>query len=399
VPGQVGLIQMGSGNVFIGKSAGYSESGSNKLYIENSSSGSPLIYGEFDNDIVGINGKLGVGTEAPTDELHVEGAIRMVDGNQAAGFIPVSDADGKMVWTDPTGISGSLDEIVDADNDTKIEVEATADEDTIRFTIAGTEHFKMSAGRLEVTNTGGSVFIGEGAGANDDVSSNDNTFVGYEAGLTNVSGSLNVYVGNKAGRNNESSGSNVMVGFGAGELNTGQNNVILGKQAGGHNVNGEGNVIIGSGAGLTSSGSDNVFIGKLAGTQTTGSDRLYIENSSSTTPLIYGEFDNDLVRINGSFEAIDNFANEGQFLATVQNTGNGVYSNGLLIQAGQNAQSVNNRFISFVRPSGYELGAVRQTTSSSVDYYTTSDERLKTNIQPTTKSLNDLMQIEVKDYV
>ena len=34
-----------------------------------------------------------------------------------------------------------------------------------------------------------------------------------------------------------------------------------------------------------------------------------------------------------------------------------------------------------------------------MDYNTTSDERLKTNIQPTTKGLNDLMQIQVKDYV
>ena len=388
----------GSGNVFIGKSAGYYELGSNKLYIENTSSADPLIYGEFDNDIVGINGKLGVGTEAPTDELHVEGAIRMVDGNQAAGFIPVSDADGKMVWTDPTGISGSLDEIVDADNDTKIEVEATADEDTIRFTIAGTEHFKMSAGRLEVLNTGESVFLGERAGASDDFIYNGGIYIGYEAGLSNVVGASNVYVGKYAGKNSTGAG-NVMVGGHAGELNTKFGNLLLGNRAGQNNVNGEWNVIVGSYAGQNSTGSSNIFIGKSAGTSTTDSDRLYIENSNSTTPLIYGEFDNDLVRVNGSFEAIDNFANEGQFLATVQNTGNGVYSNGLLIQAGQNTQSVNNRFISFVRPNGTEIGAVRQVTSSSVDYFSTSDERLKTNINPTTKGLNDLMQIEVKDYV
>jgi hypothetical protein len=41
---------------------------------------------------------------------------------------------------------------------------------------------------------------------------------------------------------------------------------------------------------------------------------------------------------------------------------------------------------------------VRQITSNSVDYNTTSDIRLKTNIAPTTKGLTDLMQIEVKDY-
>ena len=50
----------GSGNVFLGHQAGYSELGSNKLYIENSTSSTPLIYGEFDNDSLQINGNLNV---------------------------------------------------------------------------------------------------------------------------------------------------------------------------------------------------------------------------------------------------------------------------------------------------------------------------------------------------
>jgi len=36
------------------------KSGSNKLYIENSDSSSPLLYGEFDNDYLKINGDLEV---------------------------------------------------------------------------------------------------------------------------------------------------------------------------------------------------------------------------------------------------------------------------------------------------------------------------------------------------
>ena len=47
------------------------------------------------------------------------------------------------------------------------------------------------------------------------------------------------------------------------------------------------------------------FIGKEAGKNETGSDRLYIENSDVSTPLIYGEFDNDLVRVNGALEVTE----------------------------------------------------------------------------------------------
>lgn len=74
-----------SGNVFIGYQAGYNETGSNKLYIENSNSSSPLIYGEFDNDILVINGKLGIGTTNPGYAVDVDGSVRADD------FIESSD--------------------------------------------------------------------------------------------------------------------------------------------------------------------------------------------------------------------------------------------------------------------------------------------------------------------
>lgn len=63
-----GYRNTGSGNVFIGYRAGYYETGSNKLYIDNSSTSTPLIYGEFDNDKLVING-----------ELHVSGVVYAAD--------------------------------------------------------------------------------------------------------------------------------------------------------------------------------------------------------------------------------------------------------------------------------------------------------------------------------
>jgi len=99
----------GGGNVFIGFRVGESESGSNKLFIDNGNTANPLIYGEFNNNLIGINGDMGVGTQSPQDKLHVAGSIRMVDGNQAAGYIPVSDANGTMTWTDPTTVATADD--------------------------------------------------------------------------------------------------------------------------------------------------------------------------------------------------------------------------------------------------------------------------------------------------
>ena len=52
-------------------------------------------------------------------------------------------------------------------------------------------------------------------------------------------------------------------------------------------------------------GGNNVFVGYKAGYNETGAHRLYIHNSDSSTPLIYGEFDNHLVKINGSLNIAD----------------------------------------------------------------------------------------------
>jgi hypothetical protein len=64
-----GYMTTGSSNVFIGYMAGYNETGSNKLYIDNSNTGLPLIYGDFNTNQVGINVMPGLYT------LNVGGSI------------------------------------------------------------------------------------------------------------------------------------------------------------------------------------------------------------------------------------------------------------------------------------------------------------------------------------
>jgi trimeric autotransporter adhesin len=87
------------------------------------------------------------------------------------------------------------------------------------------------AGRIWQTSTGQSVFIGEGAGANDDLSNNQSVFVGYMAGNSNTTGEANTATGFRALPSNT----------------TGKYNTAYGLYALHANTTGEANTAIGSG--------------------------------------------------------------------------------------------------------------------------------------------------------
>jgi hypothetical protein len=146
-----------------------------------------------------------------------------------------------------------------------------------------------------------------------------NTFIGYRAGYWNTTGSSNTSLGNRAGFFNttgydntflgDSAGNctttghdNTFLGYNAGLNNTtGYENTFLGDRAGVYNATGSCNTFLGhyAGASYLASGSYNIFLGYNAGYWETGSNKLYIDNSNTSDPLIYGEFDNNIVNING----------------------------------------------------------------------------------------------------
>ena len=117
---------------------------------------------------------------------------------------------------------------------------------------------------------------------------NDNTVVGYQACYYNVTGDDNVILGYQAayGVTTNSHANNVIIGHSAAKaITTGGNNVIIGKEAADDLTSGTGNVVIGYMA--------------AEGSLTTGNNQLWIANSDTATPLIYGEFDNGFITING----------------------------------------------------------------------------------------------------
>lgn len=132
-----------------------------------------------------------------------------------------------------------------------------------------------------------------------------NTASGLQALYSNTTGIRNSANGLQALRSNTSGGSNTASGDNSLQANaTGSNNVAIGKDAFYTNSAGSDNVAIGKNAGYFVLGSGNIMIGNQAGENETGSNKLYIANTfdDSDNALIYGEFDNDLVRINGKTE-------------------------------------------------------------------------------------------------
>jgi hypothetical protein len=126
-----------------------------------------------------------------------------------------------------------------------------------------------------------------------------NTFVGYLSGYSNNKnggnsvGICNTYIGGTAGRNNIDGTYNSFMGYRAGfTMTTGSYNTFLGQRAGESKTGGDRNTFLGSNAGSgNSAGSDNVFLGYQAGSLSGAvSNKLYIANTSTNTPLIYGDF-------------------------------------------------------------------------------------------------------------
>ena len=112
-------------------------------------------------------------------------------------------------------------------------------------------------------------------------------------------GNYNVAVGSDALENNTIGGKNVALGSQALQLNsTGTYNTAIGYLALATNETGGDNVAIGDYACASCKGNANIAIGNGAGNAETGGNKLYIENSSSASPLIGGNFSTDVVGIN-----------------------------------------------------------------------------------------------------
>ena len=152
-------------------------------------------------------------------------------------------------------------------------------------------------------DSGVSVGLGTGALTNSSGTDQNNTALGYNAGLDITSGSKNVVLGYTAGRdittasgniaignvlNNSAGvtgGYSVAIGENCGEkLTTGNNNVFIGTNAGEKITTGLSNVFIGDNCGSgPATVTENTFVGRQAGSGNTGSRGVCLGGQAGTS--------------------------------------------------------------------------------------------------------------------
>ncbi len=127
-----------------------------------------------------------------------------------------------------------------------------------------------------------------------------NTFIGRQAGQANLTGHYNVFMGYQSGYSATGGNSTFIGSFAGDSTTTGNYNTFLGYAAGQANVTGGSNTYLGYAAGYLSTGTGNVHLGHHAGYNNTSSNKLFIDNSSTSDPLIWGDFSTNTVSLMGT---------------------------------------------------------------------------------------------------
>jgi hypothetical protein len=233
---------------------------------------SAIVVGEYDtiapganhSYLFGIRSKLTQDSTFMVDMPHIRfgdetDGYEFPEQDGAADQVLVTDGSGQLSWQD---------------------VSAAADTDWV---ISGSDQYSGVSGNVGIgttspgakldvaghiwqTGVGYSVFLGEGAGASDDFSTNNNIFVGYQTGYSNTTGSANTAIGCQVLWSGTDSYYNTACGFWALKDNTtGCYNTVSGSRSLCYNTSGSYNTASGDRAlCLNTAGSYNIASGQQA---------------------------------------------------------------------------------------------------------------------------------------
>ncbi len=228
-------------------------------------------------------------------------------------------------------------------------------------------NFDLVVNGISVGKGAGSVFVSNTIIGSQALSNNtwgsENIAIGKQSSFSNIDGTHNVSVGDKALYSNRTGGNNIAIGFESLFYNTAFRNITAGWRALYNNTSGSDNIAIGHEAlGANTIGSYNIGIGSSSN-NTNGSYNVYIggmaNNSGNTnvnknTAIGYGS------RIDG------NYTN-----ASAIGYGAGVFASNTVVLGDANITHV------------YSRGA----------YSSSSDKRIKKNIEPITYGLNTILKL------
>ncbi len=334
----------GSGNTFIGYNATGSAALTNATAI-----GANALVSASNALILGNGANVGIGTSAPSTQLHTTGGVRFqtltgtgnrfvvtdLNGNLLAGsstsagivtgtgtlnYVPKWTPDGATLGNSNIYDNGTNVGINNTAPSAKLHIKGSADNTQLIIQANATQ--SIGNPLFKLVNSAGSdllwinsdninnTFVGLYAGRVNNVGGGGmyNTFIGSKSGYSNTTGSNNTGNGyltlwkNTTGNDNTATGSKALRLNTTGIYNTANGvyalynsttgicNTANGVAALYANVTGDKNTSLGLYSGYNSVGSRNVFLGAEAGYFETGSDKLYIANSSANPPLIYGDF-------------------------------------------------------------------------------------------------------------
>ena len=355
-----------SGNIFIGYQSGFIETGNNKLYIENSSSATPLIGGDFAND-----------------SLFFNGVVRITGGNPGANKILTSDADGNATWETSSSVS-QLNDLSDAIYDggnlylgTNAGINSNAN------------LFNVGVGKFALEdNIGG--FMNTSTGSNSlqkNTNGHNNTSYGYLALNSNLTANYNTAIGSVALQNSIGA-ENTAVGYAALTANTsGTNNVSVGGNALKANINGHYNTAVGFDAlQANQSALYNAALGAKSLYNTTG--------ERNTASGFYSLYSNTT----GAYNTAIGYRSGYENTTGTYNTFIGYNARANNTTAKTNSTAVGNDAI-ITASNQVRIGNASVTDIGGyADWTNISDKRFKYNISEDVSGLDFIMKLRPVNY-
>jgi len=288
--------------------------------------------------------KVGIGISNPTESLEINGKLKTgvltfpnTDGN--SNQILKTDGAGNISWGDYDSTLSDLSDVVKKGTGAS------------HSYYLGTNNLHTQAQGLRNYSFGNESLKSIDAGS-------QNIGIGSQAGMNITNGSDNITIGYMSGNKITTAISNTVLGSQGGVNTTGSYNTLIGNEAGNLSTetNTQKNVYIGYRAGKSNTGSSNVFIGNEAGNTASFngvSNKLIISNSSSTTPLIEGDFSNETIKLSGNITI-----NKGNNTITFPSSRG---SNGQILKT--NGSGV----LSWVDESGIHTFGISNTNTVKID--------------------------------